>query len=230
MIMTFAISGSISRARLLELRPLAGSLNHHLDAATRDHIKSLGLNRRARGRRAGARIQRRIPVVISSRDSRSEQQHRNSTSAGRRLTSDSQRPSAADSMNENHVTKSTATTTLLHVNKQTRKSSEANLLRPILHRHRNTASKEITFGTFNARSTQNLERADAIRQLRTDKNIDVLFLTETWHETADDVSLRRLCCQRSPGTGMRSSDPRQKEGRSKLRKSRGSGNYRSNKY
>ena len=195
MIMTSAISGSISRAQLLELRPPAGSVNHHLNAATRDHIKSLGLCRRARGRRAGARIQRGIPVIVSSCDSRSEQQqHRNSTPASLRLTSDSQPPSAADSMNENHVTKTTSTT-IAHVNKHNRNSNETNLLRPTLHRHRNAASKEISFGTFNAQSIRNSERADAVRQLRTDKNIDVLFLTETWHETAEDVSLRRLRCQ-----------------------------------
>ena len=68
---------------------------------------------------------------------RSEQQHRNSTPAGRRLTSDScHPPRAADSMNENHVTKTTSTTSLTHVNKPNRNSNKTNLLRPILHRHR----------------------------------------------------------------------------------------------
>jgi len=67
-----------------------------------------------------------------------------------------------------------------------------NLVRPKLTRHCFTPDKQLVFSTLNVRSLRNIGKADAIRQLRSDKQIDVLFLTETWHETSYDVSLRRL--------------------------------------
>src|SRR5664279_2635196 len=71
-------------------------------------------------------------------------------------------------------------------------SNANNLVHPPLQRHCVDHNKQLVFGAFNARSVRNTGRADAVRQLRVDNAIDVLFLTETWHETADDVSLRRL--------------------------------------
>ena len=189
---------------LLALRPQVRS-QHRMPAATAELIRALGLLRRARGCRAGRNIQRSIETIISSRDTEypglAKQQPKHQLTAAtpilagipRQPSLHRPRTTTTDSMNESHVTK-TSTTSLSYRSTTTagRISNEANLVRPVIQRHLNTSNKELVFGTYNARSICNLERADAVRQLRTEKAINVLFLTETWHETADDVSLRRL--------------------------------------
>ena len=102
------------------------------------------------------------------------------------------RTTTADSMNGSHVINTSTISLSHHSTTVERTSNEAHLVRPVIRRHINTSNEELVFGTYNARSIRNLEQADAVRQLRTEKAIDVLFLTETWHETADDVSLHRL--------------------------------------
>ena len=189
--------------QLLALRPQVRG-QHLIPAAMAEFVQALGLRRRARGCRAGRNIQRSIGPIISSRDSeypgpakqRSKHQHTAVTPilAGipRQPSSHRPRTTAADSMNESHVTKTSTISPSHHSTTSERTSNEANLVRPVIQRHLNTSHIALIFGTYNARSIRNLERADAVRQLRTEKAIDVLFLTETWHETTDDVSLRRF--------------------------------------
>ena len=52
-----------------------------------------------------------------------------------------------------------------------------------------SSSDHLTFASLNIRSLAN--KVDDLLELRRDRSIDVLCLTETWH-SADSVSLRRL--------------------------------------
>lgn len=56
-------------------------------------------------------------------------------------------------------------------------------------RHSAPPASELSFGCFNVRSLTN--KLDDVLEIRRDQLIDVLFLTETWHDT-DSVCLRRL--------------------------------------
>ena len=71
------------------------------------------------------------------------------------------------------------------------------LVRPTLSRHACQQTRRLQCATFNVHSLAN--KVDVISQCWQDAGLDVLGLTETWHEDADDVSLRRL---RSAGLQM----------------------------
>ena len=64
------------------------------------------------------------------------------------------------------------------------------LVRPTLRRHACQQIRLLRCATFNVHSLAN--KVDVIRQCWLDAGLDVLGLTETWHEDAEDVSLRRL--------------------------------------
>src|SRR6218665_1687585 len=72
-----------------------------------------------------------------------------------------------------------------------------NLVRPTLRRHACQQTRQLRCATFNVHSLAN--KVDVISQCWRDAGLDVLGLTETWHEDADDVSLHRL---RSAGLQM----------------------------
>src|SRR6218665_1602152 len=71
------------------------------------------------------------------------------------------------------------------------------LIRPNLQRHACHPTRQLICATLNIHSIAN--KADVVSQCWRDHGLDVLGLTETWHEDADDVSLRRL---RSTGLQM----------------------------
>ena len=58
-----------------------------------------------------------------------------------------------------------------------------------LDRHSRPPAANVVFGCINIRSLAN--KVDDLLEVRSDRSIDVLFLTETWHD-ADSVCLRRL--------------------------------------
>ena len=62
---------------------------------------------------------------------------------------------------------------------------------PRIHpdRHLKPQGRNLDFGFINIRSLGN--KLDSLLDVRRDKNIDVLFLAETWHD-CDSVSIRRL--------------------------------------
>jgi len=57
-------------------------------------------------------------------------------------------------------------------------------------RHVNLPPRQLKFGTFNVCSLRN--KVDGVQDILTDYDVDILCLTETWHEDIDDVPLRRL--------------------------------------
>src|SRR6218665_3923623 len=65
------------------------------------------------------------------------------------------------------------------------------LVRPTLSRHACQQTRQLWCATFNVHSLAN--KVDVISQCWQDAGLDVLGLTETWQEDADNVSLRRLC-------------------------------------
>src|SRR6218665_1063139 len=64
------------------------------------------------------------------------------------------------------------------------------LVRSPLRRHSCQQISLLRCATFNVHSLAN--KVDVIRQCWLDAGLDVLGFTETWHEDAEDVSLRRL--------------------------------------
>ena len=65
---------------------------------------------------------------------------------------------------------------------------------PRIHpeRHLKPQGRNLDFGFINIRSLGN--KLDSLLDVRRDKNIDVLFLAETWHDS-DSVSIRSLCVE-----------------------------------
>ena len=50
-------------------------------------------------------------------------------------------------------------------------------------------SKNLSFGTWNIRSLS--KRFSSVAEAISDKQLDILAVTETWHRDSDDVALRR---------------------------------------
>src|SRR6218665_1449252 len=71
------------------------------------------------------------------------------------------------------------------------------LIRPNLQRHACHPTRQLKCATLNIHSIAN--KVDVVSQCWRDHGLDVLGLTETWQEDADDVALRRL---RSTGLQM----------------------------
>src|SRR6218665_2293324 len=71
------------------------------------------------------------------------------------------------------------------------------LIRPDLKRHASQPTRQLMCATLNIHSIAN--KVDVVSQCWRDHGLDFLGLTETWHEDADDVALRRL---RSTGLQM----------------------------
>ena len=65
-----------------------------------------------------------------------------------------------------------------------------NLIRPQLMRHVFRPTSLITCGTLNARSLRN--KVDAVDDLMRAEGLDVLGITESWHEDSGDVCIDRL--------------------------------------
>src|SRR6218665_1964866 len=72
-------------------------------------------------------------------------------------------------------------------------NARENLTQLTLSRHTYQQTRQLRCATFKVHSLAN--KVDIIRQCWLDSGLDVLGLTETWHEDADDVSLRRLHLQ-----------------------------------
>ena len=75
-------------------------------------------------------------------------------------------------------------------------ASVASVTRPLptaRQRHVCLPPPQLNFATFNVRSLRN--KVDATRDLLLDQRrpIDIICLTETWHEDTDDAPIRRLC-------------------------------------
>lgn len=64
------------------------------------------------------------------------------------------------------------------------------LVHPKLDRHANPPNRLIRAGLLNIRSVRN--KTDNVPEIFNEFNLNVLFLTETWHECADSVAIKRL--------------------------------------
>ena len=73
-------------------------------------------------------------------------------------------------------------------------SKQARVLRPIprAERHALTPVHHLSFGLLNVRSF--LNKVEEVLEIRKDHSLDVMLLTETWHDS-DSVCLRRLRCR-----------------------------------
>src|SRR6218665_1247242 len=154
----------------------------------RRRVKELGFRRRTRGHRAGLHYVRSrrsyvltssalgsVPVITSNRPLRVRV-------VGPDADPASVPPSSAASFRIPEVVD--------------RRAKDC-LIRPDLQRHACHPTRQLICATLNIHSIAN--KVDVVSQFWRDHGLDVLGLTETWHENADDVSLRRL---RSTGLQM----------------------------
>jgi len=165
----------LSRDLLLSLR-FAGS---ELDCAVRRRVNEFGLRRHVRGCRAGLHSRRNtrsyvltsiapdfVPVITGNR------------------------PLPRPAFTVVGAGASTPPSSSCCGARAASSNARENLTRPTLSRHTYQQTRQLRCATFNVHSLAN--KVDIIRQCWLDSGLDVLGLTETWHEDADDVSLRRL--------------------------------------
>jgi len=158
------------------------------DCILRRRVKELGLRRRTRGHRAGLHCVRSrrsyvltssvpgsVPVITGNRPLRA------------RVFDPEADPAS--------VPPSSAASSGIPVGVDRRPTDC--LIRPDLKRHASHPTRQLMCATLNIHSIAN--KVDVVSQCWRDHGLDVLGLTETWHEDADDVSLRRL---RSTGLQM----------------------------
>src|SRR6218665_2979663 len=158
------------------------------DCTLRRRVKELGLRRRTRGHRAGLHCVRSrrsyvltslalgsVPVITGNRPLRVRV-------VGPDADPASVPPSSAASSRIPDVVDLRA---------------KDCLIRPDLQRHACHPTRQLMCATLNIHSIAN--KVDVVSQCWRDHGLDVLGLTETWHEDADDVALRRL---RSTGLQM----------------------------
>ena len=143
-----------------------------------DRVRSLSL-RRSRGVRGGRNKPRPIRTIC--------------------MTSDDRRPSVkckqirlftsvtADRVLRDCSSRTVPDTTLQLVSSLPRPRSS--LVKVHIDRHSAPPSQPLVCGSLNVRSLTN--KVDNLLDVRRDQLIDVLFLTETWHDV-DSICLRRL--------------------------------------
>ena len=66
----------------------------------------------------------------------------------------------------------------------------ANIVVPITQHHTDCIERLLRYGTLNVRSINN--KVVAVRDLLKDKNVNLLSVTETWHEDAEASCIKRL--------------------------------------
>src|SRR6218665_632099 len=158
------------------------------DCILRRRVKELGLRRRTRGHRAGLHCvrSRRSYVLISSALGSVPVIPGNQPLTVRVVGPDADPAS---------VPPSSAASSRIPVRVDRRPTDI--LIRPDLKRHAFHPTRQLMCATLNIHSIAN--KVDVVSQCWRDHGLDVLGLTETWHENADDVALRRL---RSTGLQM----------------------------
>jgi len=158
------------------------------DCILRRRVKELGLRRRTRGHRAGLHcVRSRRSYVLTS------------SALGSVPVITGNRPLPArvvgpDADPASMPTSSAASSRIPDV--VDRRATDC-LIRPDLQRHACHPTRQLMCATLNIHSIAN--KVDVVSQCWRDHGLDVLGLTETWHEDADDVALRRL---RSTGLQM----------------------------
>src|SRR6218665_1489111 len=158
------------------------------DCILRRRVKELGLRRRTRGHRAGLHCVRSrrsyvltssvpgyVPVITGNRPLRA------------RVFNPEADPAS--------VPPSPAASSGIPVGVDRRPTDC--LIRPDLKRQTSHSTRQLMCAPLNIHSIAN--KVDVVSQCWRDHLLDVLGLTDTWHEVADDVSLRRL---RSTGLQM----------------------------
>src|SRR6218665_374177 len=158
------------------------------DCILRRRVKELGLRRHTRGHRAGLHcVRSRRSYVLTS------------TVPGSVPVITDNRPLRARVFNPEadpaSVPSSSDASSGIPVGVDRRPTDC--LIRPDQKRHASHPTRQLMCATLNIHSIAN--KVDVVSQCCHDHGLDVLGLTETWHEDADDVSLRRL---RSTGLQM----------------------------
>ena len=158
------------------------------DIVLRRRVSELGLRRRTRGRRAGLHcVRSRCPYVLTSTVLGSVPVITGNRPLRHRAVSHVADPAS--------VPPSSVTSSRSPV-EAARHATDC-LIRPALQRHVFHQTRQLRCATLNVRSLAN--KVDVVGQCWRDAGLDILGLTETWHEDADDVALRRL---RSTGLQM----------------------------
>src|SRR6218665_2644160 len=149
------------------------------DCILRRRVKELGLKRRTRGHRAGLHCvrARRSYVLTSSALGFVP------VITGNRLLRVQMVGPDADPAS---VPPSSAASSRIPVGVD-RRATDC-LIRPNLQCH--ACHRQLKCATLNIHSIAN--KVDVVSQCWRDHGLDILGLTETWHEDADDVALRRL--------------------------------------
>src|SRR6218665_1626088 len=151
------------------------------DCILRRRVKELGLRRRTRGHRAGLHcIRSRRPYVLTSSEPGSVPVITGNRPLRVRVFDPEADPAS--------VPPSSAASSGIPVGVDRRPTDC--LIRPDLKRHASHPTRQLMCATLNIHSIAN--KIDVVSQCWRDHTFDVLGLTETWHEDADDVSLRRL--------------------------------------
>src|SRR6218665_3269023 len=158
------------------------------DCILRRRVKELGLRRRTRGHRAGLHcVRSRRSYVLTSSVPGSV-----SVITGNRPLRVRVFDPEADPASE---PPSSAASSRIPVGVDRRPTDC--LIRPDLKRRAFHSTRQLMCATLNIHSIAN--KVDVVNQCWRDHGLDVLGLTETWNEDADDVALRRL---RSTGLQM----------------------------
>ena len=69
-------------------------------------------------------------------------------------------------------------------------SPSTNLIHPRIQRHTAQAVRQLRLGTLNIRSVNN--KIDGVRDVISDNHLQILTLTETWHENSNCITIKRL--------------------------------------
>ena len=146
-----------------------------IDPATAVTIGELGLrgrSHRARGRRAGARVQCRIKAL--SRGVNSKPRHSRDPLQPQPLVASIHRTGSC----------------LFSLNSPP--TARQNNMTPRTQRHTHPTVRRLKCGTFNIRSMRT--KIDEVDNIMRDRQLHVLAVTETWHEDAECITIKRLRC------------------------------------
>ena len=153
----------------------------------KDGIQSLGIRRRARGKRAGRGEQHRILVIISARDATPKSEH---CIPPCYEGLPALRPNTGDFMNEDggHLTTTNPSTTSPGVLAASADNDiQSNLIRLKIARDAIIKDCPVNFATLN-------NKIEDVSTLMADQNLHVLALTETWREDSECAPIKRLRC------------------------------------
>jgi len=160
------------------------------DCILRRRVKELGLKRRTRGHRAGLHcVHSRRAYVLTSSALGSVPVITGNRPLRVRVVGPDADPAS--------VPPSSAASSRIPVGVDHRATDC--LIRPNLQRHACHPTRQLMCAMLNRCPHSIANKVDVVSQCWRDHGLDVLGLTETWHEDADDVALRRL---RSTGLQM----------------------------